>query len=546
MLRTGEAKEREVPDLDGRLFLLRILPYLARGEIDGAVVTLVNITSMREAQSKIEEMSEIVEHSDDAIYRLDREGNIRTWNLGANKLYGYRSDEIVGKSVLLLTPNDRTSEPMSYLERAFEGHSIDHVETERKRRNGTIVQVSMTVSPIRGHNGQIEGVSVIARDITKQKQAEDEIRAAVQQRDQFLATLSHELRNPLSAILNATSLLQEEELDFESSKDAREVVDHQLRHVARLLDDLLDVARFATGKLSLRREVADLSKIAENVLECVQFQIEQAEQTLRFEEPDMPLFVDGDVGRLQQAQVNLLVNASKYSRQGTTILYRIEAERDHAVITVTDEGDGISPELLPQIFEPFIQAEQSIERSQGGMGLGLPLVKMIATSHGGHVSAHSVGEEKGSTFKLHLPLTQKSPKKNEDATSSMPAGQRLLLIEDNDGIRKMLSRSLELRGFVVDTAATGRLGLETMQSSPPDIAIIDIGLPDINGYELARRVREIPEFKNLLLVAVTGYGRDDDRRQSRDAGFDLHLVKPINPTELLEGIASVSPEMLKQ
>ncbi|MEM6690080.1 MAG: chemotaxis protein CheB, partial [Planctomycetota bacterium] len=522
VLQSGRQIEQEVADVEGKLFLLRILPYLVRGEVDGAVVTLVDITSMKEALSTIEEMSEIVEHSDDAIYRLDQDGNIRTWNLGANKLYGYRNDEIVGKSVLIITPADRMSEPMSYLERAFDGHSIDHVETERKRRNGTIVQVSMTVSPIRGHSGQIEGVSVIARDITKQKQAEAEIRAAVQQRDQFLATLSHELRNPLSAILNATSLLQEEDLDADTSHDARDVVDNQLRHVSRLLDDLLDVARFTSGKLILQREVVDLAKTAENALECVEFQIEEAEQSLRFEKPKEPIYIEGDTGRLQQAQVNLLVNASKYSRPGGSILYRIQSQKGFALITVEDDGDGISEDLLPLIFEPFVQAEQSIERSQGGMGLGLPLVRMIATSHGGDVTAQSNGEFTGSRLTLRIPLTHKTPRCSENSSPSTVPGQRLLLIEDNDDIRKMLSRSLELRGFVMDTASNAFEGLEILKQGRPDIAIIDIGLPDINGFELARRIRELPHLKGILLIALTGYGRDDDRRQSQNAGFDLH------------------------
>ena len=539
VLRSSKPFAQEVSDTRGVWYLLRILPYVARGQVDGVVVTLVDVTTLREAQSRLEEMSEIVQHSDDAIYRVDLDGNIRTWNMGASKLYGYESADAIGKNLLLLTPPDRLSEPMTYLDRMKEGLSVDHVETEQRRRNDTIVQVSLTVSPIRDHKGTIVGASVVARDVTKQKRAEEEIRQAVRQRDQFLATLSHELRNPLAAILNATNLLQEESLDVETAAEAREVVDHQLRHVARLLDDLLDVARFTNGKLMLRCEVVDLSRIAMTVVECVQYQIDERGQSLHVDVPSDPIYVDGDVGRLQQAQVNLLVNASKYSPEGRTIRYAVGCDGEEAVVCVRDDGDGISSALLPSIFEPFVQAEQSIERSQGGMGLGLPLVKMIANSHGGSVSAFSGGPGRGSEFTVRIPQTDKRPKDIDNVSTPVCEGQRLVLIEDNDGIRKMLARSLELKGFEVSTAANGRDGMGLLCSENPDVAVVDIGLPDINGYELAQSVRANPQCDQINLIAVTGYGREEDRRKAIDAGFDLHIVKPINPPELLEAISKL-------
>lgn len=537
--RTGTPFEQEVVDKRGTWFLLRIRPYIARSQVEGVVITLIDITTLKEAQSKLEEMSEIVQHSDDAIYRVDLDGMIRTWNMGASRLYGHESADAIGKHVSILAPPDRSSEPITYLDRLANGISVDHVETERVRRNGTIVQVSLTVSPIRDHHGVIVGASVISRDITKQKVAEEEIRQAVRQRDQFLATLSHELRNPLSAILNATSLLQEDEIDAETSRDARDVVEHQLRHVARLLDDLLDVARFTNGKLTLRKEVADLSQIVMDVTDCIQFQVEERSQALQVESPTEPVYVEGDVGRLQQAQVNLLVNASKYSSEGRTIWYRIGRDGDNAVISIRDDGEGISPSLLPSIFEPFVQAEQSIERSQGGMGLGLPLVKMIVDSHGGTVHAHSGGPGQGSEFTIRLPLTDLTPKKAARQEALVASGQRLLVIEDNAGIRRMLARSMELKGFEVATAINGRDGLESVREFKPNIAVVDIGLPDINGYELAQQVRADSEHSNVSLIAVTGYGRDEDRRQAFESGFDLHMVKPINPSELMQAIADL-------
>ena len=536
---TEEPHEEEVYDTDGNWFLLKIMPYMSRGMCDGVVVTLVDITSLKDAQSKLLEMSEIVQHSDDAIYRIDMNGNIRTWNVGAANLYGYSGQDVIGKNVDLLAPNELSTEPSSFLAQISRGVSIDHVETKRRRRNGTFVEVSLTISPIRDPHGDIVGASVTTRDITKQKQAEKEIRQAIAQRDQFLATLSHELRNPLAAILNATSLMREESLDELSASEAREVIDHQLRHVSRLLDDLLDVARFTNGKLTINRTVLDLRDLVMNVVECVQFQMEDRDQSLHVDATEEPIYVDGDIGRLQQAQVNLLVNASKYSPSGARISFSLRQEKGFAVIVVDDDGDGIAKDLLPLVFEPFVQSEQSIERSQGGMGLGLPLVKVIADAHGGSINAYSEGPGKGSTFTIRLPLTDKSPELKLPSDNKVQDGQKLILVEDNDGVRKMLARSLELKGFEIATACNGRDGIDAIDEFLPDVAVVDIGLPDINGYELARRVRQNPTHQNLILIAVTGYGRQEDQRKALDAGFDFHCVKPLDPSELVQVLSEL-------
>lgn len=537
VLTTGKAFEKEVSDQADTWYLLRIQPYLARKRIDGVVITLIDITTLIKAEAMLREMSEIVEHSDDAIYRVDLDGTIRTWNLGACKLYGYESDQVLGKDVSLLAPPARPNEPATYLDRIRSGIPVDHVETSRLCRDGSTIEVSLTVSPIRDHQREIVGASVIARDITQQRIAEAEIRAAVQHRDQFLATLSHELRNPLSAILNATSLLKEESLDAETVREAREVVDHQLRHVARLLDDLLEVARFTNGKIVLRNEIIDLTELVMDVVDCVQYQIDEKQQELRIDVCDQPLYVVGDVGRLQQAQVNLLVNASKYSPESSCISYGVGRDGDHGVITVRDDGVGIPSSLLPSIFEPFVQADQSIERSQGGMGLGLPLVRMIANAHQGNADAHSGGPGRGSEFTIRIPITDQRPSRENDSELTDAFGRKLLLIEDNDGIRKMLSRSMQLKGFQVETAVNGRQGIEMFRTFRPDIAVVDIGLPDINGYELAGLVRSDPQHCDVTLFAVTGYGREEDRIKAAAAGFDCHLVKPIDPDELMRAIS---------
>ncbi|OYP28434.1 chemotaxis protein CheB [Rhodopirellula sp. MGV] len=534
----GKPKEFEVrDDVHDTWYLMRIRPYVAPNGIDGIVLTLVDITSLKVAQARLMELSEIVEHTDDAIYRVNLDGEIRTWNRGATRLFGYDNKEVVGKRDSLLVPDERLEEASGYLQRIRNGLSVDRAETLRCRKNGDVFDVSLTISPIQNHIGDIDGASIIARDITQQRRAESEIRRAVQQRDQFLATLSHELRNPFAAILNACSLLKEPHLDSESTTEAREVMEAQLQHIALLLDDLLDVARFTNGKLNIRQRPLDVTKLTGPVLDCVQHRFDRSNQTLNIQVDDEPIYVLADAGRLQQAQINLLVNASKYSPSRRSIWFSVGRDGDQAVITVRDEGEGISASLLPSIFEPFVQSEQAMDRTQGGMGLGLPIVKAIIDAHGGSVEAHSPGPNRGSEFVLRLPLTDERPQTQIEPRGDFVAGIRVLLVEDNDGIRRMLARSLQLKGFQVITAANGRSGLREVDREEPDVAVVDIGLPDVDGYEFAKLVRSDNRHHNLAMIAVTGYGREEDRLQAEAAGFNLHLVKPVDPQRLIEAIS---------
>ncbi|MEO1618184.1 MAG: PAS domain S-box protein, partial [Planctomycetota bacterium] len=483
------------------------------------------------------ELSEIVEHSDDAIIRVGLDGKIRTWNNGAEKLFGYEAEEIIGNNESMLAPDEHVVHAADYMEHVQKDEAVNRIETVRRRKDGSMVNVALTVSPIRNHHQEIHGASIIARDITKQKLAAEKIRQAVLQRDQFLGTLSHELRNPFAAILNANSLLCSKGLDQDTKAEARDVIDHQLRHIAHLLDDLLEVSRFTNGKLILQNEPLDLNDLVNEVVDCVQHKIAAANQSLQVSCVDHAVFVYGDRSRLQQAQVNLLVNACKYSGSHSTIWYSISVDQENAVISVRDEGQGIAAELQPQIFEPFVQADQTIDRTQGGMGLGLPLVRAIAMAHGGTAEAYSAGPGCGSEFTVRLPLTHKRPEKKRDDVETRPSDLAILLVEDNDGIRKMLARTLQLRGFHVDSAETGQRGLALLRENPPQVAIVDIGLPDVDGYEFARRVRLDGKHEDMVLIAVTGYGRADDRKQALDAGFNLHLVKPVDPDELVKQIS---------
>ncbi len=536
VLHSEEPLELEVGDGEDEWYLLRILPYFSKMTIEGLVMTLINITSLKSAEMRLTELSEIVQQSSDAIIRFDLGGMICTWNPGASEILGYSEDEAVGKHFSMLMPENSMRAAELLLHEVAEGNCVNDHRTMWHKKDGTPLEISLHVSPIRNVAKEVSGASAIARDISELKKAEHEIREAIRRRDQFLAMLSHELRNPFAAILNANSLLKEADVDQHTTQEAREVVEHQLQHVSRLLDDLLDVARVANDKLVLHTEVIDISKIVVDVVDCIQHQLEICDQQLELNQPDVPFFVDGDIGRLQQAQVNLLVNASKYSPRGSTIHYSVSRDGGEVVIQVSDSGDGIPPEIADRIFEPFVQAEQTIDRSQGGMGLGLPLVRMIVEAHGGTVAVKSHGKGKGSEFTIRLPLTAAPPANQRTSDFNIPSGTRLLLIEDSDGIRRMLARSLELKGFAVQSAKDGLDGLTRFGEFQPQVAIVDIGLPDIDGFEVARRVRA--QFsESALLVAVTGYGQDQDRRKALDAGFDMHLVKPIDPMELASTIA---------
>ncbi len=532
-----ERYEHEVQDKHGNWYLLRILPYTTRGQVDGAVVTLIDITSLKQAESKLAELSEIVEHSDDAIFRQDVDGTIRTWNRGAERLFGRPATKVLGGHVEILGLRCQDVDVEQMLKLVECGQSLEHVEARYAQRDGRVADVALSLSPIRDTQGNVIGASSIARDVTKHKQAEANVREAVRRRDEFLAMLSHELRNPLAAVLNATNLLGEANGDLSATTEAKDVIDHNVRHVARILDDLLDVSRITNDKINLHKEVVDLSALMIDVVECVQHRVDAKRQELHVMPADEPLFVEGDVGRLQQMQVNLLVNSSKYTRDGGRIEYRVEQNGDDALITISDNGVGIESDLLESIFEPFVQAEQTIDRAQGGMGLGLTLVSKVANAHQGTVSVQSDGKGKGSTFIVRLPMTRKRPQRRSETDLGVINDMRILIVEDNEGVRKMLARTLELKGFQVQAATSGREALDLIGSFKPTVAIVDIGLPDLNGYEVAREIRQMPKHKELMLVAVTGYGRDRDRETAIASGFDIHLVKPLDPNELLRAIA---------
>jgi signal transduction histidine kinase/ActR/RegA family two-component response regulator len=366
--------------------------------------------------------------------------------------------------------------------------------------------------------------------LARERAARNDAEIANRAKDEFLAMLGHELRNPIGAITNATHVLNLGASD-ERTAASRAIIARQVAHLGRLVDDLLDVARVSTGRIELQREAVDLGELVERCAES--FQPAQSGSGPELTVRAAPLFVDGDPARLEQIVTNLLANAHKYTSRSGHIAVSVVRDRDRAIVRVKDDGVGISPELLPRVFDLFVQADRSLDRSKGGLGLGLTLVKRLVDLHGGAVSAQSDGADRGSEFIVELPLAMRADPQTTDPEPAVgTTARRVLVVEDHEDAREGLRLLLTTTGHAVQIAADGAEGLRVLRSWRPDVAIVDIGLPGLDGYELARAVRAAPELDDVLLVALTGYGRREDREYAIAAGFELHLVKPVEPEAL--------------
>ena len=385
----------------------------------------------------------------------------------------------------------------------------------------------------------------IGLDVTDRKRHEAEIHSARtaaesanRAKDEFIAMLGHELRNPLSAISGAVAVLQRTGAnDEQPAASARDVIARQTQHLARLMDDLLDVGRVMTGKIVLDRRAIDLLDAAERVVATVRATGRAGRHRLSV--AGTPAWVDGDATRIEQVITNLITNALKYTPTDGTISVTVGEERREAVLRVADTGHGIAPALLPQIFELFVQGEQAPERAQGGLGIGLTLVRRLVELHGGRVDAASAGEGAGSVFTIAFPRLPTPPTTTVAPRRRRVVPQRALVVEDNDDAREMLRTLLELDGHTVHVAANGIAGLAAALEHRPDVAVVDIGLPEMDGYEVARKLRASESLKTIKLIALTGYGQADDARRAYEAGFDLHVVKPVDPDRLADAVSTV-------
>jgi PAS domain S-box-containing protein len=641
------------------------------GEILGVVLVFRDATELRRAQETSERLAAIVEHSEDAIIGKDLNGIITSWNAAAERLYGYTAHEAIGQSISKIVPSDKQEELNSMMEGLIRGERIQHLETVRLNKDGTPIDVSLTVSPIKNIYNEVIGASKIARDIGQRKRAEQALRTsearkaaffrsaldciitidhegrviefnpaaertfgyrkdevlgkelasliippsmrdqhrqglahylatgegpvldrrlemigirsdgmelpveltvtriladdppiftahlrditerkqlenrlrqyiadlsdADRRKDEFLAMLAHELRNPLAAIDYSMQLLS-------TSPDqlalATEITQRQVRQLTHLIDDLLDVSRITSNRIQLRQEAVDAGALVSRAVASARPAIEERKHKLAVDiaAGEMPLFADPT--RIEQVIVNLLTNASKYTPEGGDIAIKAYPRNEHVVIKVRDSGVGIPREMLTRVFELFMQVDPTLDRAQGGLGIGLTVVRHLTEMHGGTVSATSEGLGKGSEFSVELPLSTVQPDASmPKAASNIRPGLKVLVVEDNVDTARTLSLLLQGLGCTTQEVHEGPPVIDAATSFQPDAILLDIGLPGLDGYQIARLIRQAPELSHVRLIALTGYGQRQDRDRSRDTGFDDHLVKPVHFDSLVESLA---------
>lgn len=532
-----------------------------------------DVTDRKRTDRIASHLAAIVESSDDAIISKTLEGIILTWNQAAERIFGYSAQEIIGRSVEVLIPPENSDEEPAILEKLKSGERIDHYETVRVAKGGRLVNISLTISPIKDREGRIIAASKIARDITERKRNEDErerllaleqaARAEAERAnrlsDEFLATVSHELRTPLNAILGWSHLLSRGRIDAGTATRAVEAIERNARAQAQLVEDILDVSRVITGKLRLRVGPVDLVSVINAAIDSVQLAADS--KGIRFEVTLDPSArrISGDSNRLQQVVWNLLSNAIKFTPPGGRIEIRLEHVYPHVQISVRDNGQGISPDFLPHIFDRFRQADATTTRRHGGLGLGLSIVRHLVELHGGSVHAESSEKEGGATFTLKLPISVSEahpmvPTKETELSSSNPVadprttsipsleGLRILLVDDDRDNLQILTVLLTEHKANVQPASSAAEALEVLQWYSPDVLVSDLAMPEEDGYSLIAKVREL-ETKSgghIPAVALTAYVRVEDRARALSRGFNIFVPKPVEPSELITAIANLA------
>jgi PAS domain S-box-containing protein len=665
-------------------------PLVAEGRTVGLVVVFRDVTERKRAEETQARLAAIVESSQDAIVGKTLDGVIRSWNAGAQRLFGYAPHEAVGRPITLLIPPERHDEEREILARIRRGERVEHYETVRVARDGRRLDVSLTISPVRDGAGRVIGASKIARDVTERKRAEkalreseeryrraaaeaaqaaaanakfraffeqgtnfagvlaldgtvveanrlcldacgftreevvgkpfwecgwwnrsdlrDMVRSASHQaaggrpfrtetpyfvadgtervvdlilapvtdeagrvlfvaatgtditdrrrmedtlreqdrrKDEFLALLAHELRNPLAPLRNGLQVLQLAQGDANAVAQTRGMMERQLGHMVRLIDDLLDVSRINRNKMELRRSRVLLADVVSSAVETARPAIEAAGHRLTVALPPEPVFLDADLTRLAQVFGNLLTNSAKYTPRGGHVWLTAERRGGDVLVSVRDNGIGIPAGSLRSIFDMFSQVDRSIERSTGGLGIGLALVKGLAEMHGGAVTAESAGVGKGSTFTVRLPALETRPERTaEDAPREGPAangpGRRILVVDDNQDSATSMAMMLNLMGNQARTASDGLEAIKAAEKFCPQVILMDVGMPRLNGYEATRRIREQPWGQSVIIIALTGWGQEGDKERSREAGCDGHLVKPVSLPDLERLLADLS------
>lgn len=514
---------------------------LPDGELIGMVVVCRDVTERKQAEHMRAWLAAIIDSSDDAIASKTLDGIVTSWNPGATGLFGYQPEEIIGKPITTIIPPELHAEEVEILARLRRGERIEHYETVRVAKDGRRINISLTVSPIRGEDGEVMGASKIARDITQRKRNEERLREADRKKDEFLATLAHELRNPLAPICAAAELLRNAKSLAPELRAATAILERQARHMTHLIDDLLDISRITSGRIRLQPEPLEVAELLQAVIESYRQSAEATRhQQITLTVASEPANVIGDRIRLTQVLSNVLHNAVKYTPAGGRIEVALRVEQREVIVSVRDNGIGIPQEMLDHIFEPFAQLDRAYERADGGLGIGLTLAKRLIELHEGHIEARSEGRGKGTEILIRLPAIAAAPPARASVThpdSDLSGGCRILIADDNHDAAVSLSMLLQSMGHETRVVHDGLEAVEEAEHFQPEVVLLDIGMPRLDGYGTARRIASRPWAAATRIVAVTGWGQDADRQRAKAAGFHRHLVKPVDLEALTQVLA---------
>ncbi|MEM9410674.1 MAG: chemotaxis protein CheB [Planctomycetota bacterium] len=542
VMETNQPYESDVVDKSGHEYFLRILPYHAQDSVEGIVLTLIDVAPLKKAEKEIRrkdsQLRGVMQNSPAFIFIKDLQGRYLLANEQSRRVFGVSSDKIIGKSNFEFLPHviaDRIAESDQAV--LTMGNKVEIEEViPCKGRGRSYLTVKF---PLKDETGSIYAIAGMKTDITKMKVAQGKAKRAIRERDKFLAMLSHELRNPLAAIQNASGALSRMSGSDHRLGKVSDVIRRQGKHLSRILDDLLDISRVVQNKIELRKQSFDLRTAAEDALLAVRSMATTGKIKINKTIPKDPVPVFGDESRLEQVIANLLVNAVKYTPENGEIDFRIEAENGVVEIAVRDNGSGMEPKLLKRIFEPFVQGDTTIDFSQGGMGVGLTLVKTIVTLHDGEVFAESEGVGKGSLFRFTLPLSSEQLGTSENRSVALTPDVetdavklRVVVVEDEADIRDMMTLVLEMDGHQVIAVEDGLSAVTAIEVEKPDLAFIDIGLPELDGYEVMARLKEKGCEEHTLCIALTGFGQQKDISRSKAAGFHRHITKPVSNEDL--------------
>jgi PAS domain S-box-containing protein len=507
------------------------------------LLAFADITERTRAERLLRQSEErfhsIVTQVTAGIAQTDSTGRFVLVNQRFCDIVGYAQEELYRMRMQDMTHPADLSRNLPLFEQLAEGGHDFVIEKRFVRKDGSHVWVNNSVSTIRDASNNQKALVAVVIDITRQKDTEESLKEGDRRKNEFLAMLAHELRNPLAAISNSVHLFDQAGADPDAATWARDVIERQVKTLVHLVDDLLDFSRITQGKIQLRLEPLELGPLLNRAAAMVRHQVGERRHALSISLPEEPIRLVADPTRLEQIVVNLLGNAIKYTEPGGRIGLEAEREGAEALIAVRDSGVGISAEMLPRVFDLFTQVERSRDRSQGGLGIGLTVVRSLVEMLGGSVSVSSTPGE-GSTFIVRLPLAEEQPEPRTPPATAEPRDsapeaptRRILIVDDNADVAQALARLLERSGHEVRTSGDGPSAIGAALAHHPDIILLDIEIPVMDGYEVASRLRQVEELKDCVIVAISGYGQEVDRSRSRVAIIDHYLVKPVNYAELL-------------